>query len=70
MDTNYLLRDSAIKRGDRWTTDIVAKCNSPNPEYYPDDFAGNGLPSMRDVVFQYAVSDRIRNLLIEELKLR
>jgi glycosyltransferase involved in cell wall biosynthesis len=64
LKLNNLLRDLSVKRGECWATDIVAKCNSPNPEYYPDDSVGSALPLMRDVVFQHAASDRIRNLLI------
>jgi glycosyltransferase involved in cell wall biosynthesis len=59
---NALLKQLALERGEEWTQDMVAKCNCPNPAYYPDESAGAGLPSLKDVVLRYARSDDVREL--------
>ena len=53
---NSLLEQMAVERGEAWTTDHVVKCNAPNCVYYPDACAGEGLPSMSDILSRYANS--------------
>jgi len=59
---NEMLKDLAIRRGEEWTRDLVAKCNSPNLEYYPDKSAGEGMPSMEEILVRYARRDGVREV--------
>jgi len=51
---NELLKLLSLKRGEPWTQDIVTSCNRPLLRYYPDDDAGRGLPTMEDILRQFA----------------
>lgn len=59
---NGVLKHLAEKRGEEWTTDIVCKCNSPELTYHPNENAGKGLPSMKDIIFEYARTEEIRRM--------
>jgi hypothetical protein len=50
---NLVLKELAAQRGEPWTRDIVAKCNVPNVQYYPDERADHGLPSMNDLLSRF-----------------
>ena len=50
---NEFLRELALKRGETWTRDIVAKTNCPDPVYYPDERVAEGLPTVDDLLKQY-----------------
>ena len=41
---NLHLKELAGRQGKPWTRDIVAKCNCPFLQYYPDESVGAGLP--------------------------
>jgi glycosyltransferase involved in cell wall biosynthesis len=56
---NELLKRLANQRGEEWTQDIVAKCNAPNFEYYPDASVGREMPTYEDILVRYARSKRI-----------
>jgi glycosyltransferase involved in cell wall biosynthesis len=56
---NELLKGLANQRGEEWTQDIVAKCNAPNFEYYPDASVGREMPTYEDILVRYARSKRI-----------
>jgi len=45
-----LLKRLAERRGEPWTRDIVAKCNSSEAVYYPDERAGEGFATMDDLL--------------------
>jgi glycosyltransferase involved in cell wall biosynthesis len=49
---NLFLQQLAKERRERWTKDIVGKCNCPNMRYYPDDSAGKGLTRIEDLLAQ------------------
>jgi len=50
---NHLLKGIAESRGELWTTDIVAKCNSPEPTYYPDPSVAKDFPTINDILADY-----------------
>ncbi len=56
---NELLKRLAYQRGEEWTQDLVAKCNLPELEYYPNESVGHGLPTYEDILVRYARSTRI-----------
>ncbi len=56
---NELLKHLAYQRREEWTKDIVAKCNAPDFEYYPDAIAGREMPTYEEILVQYARSKRI-----------
>ncbi len=56
---NEILKHLAYQRGEKWTQDIVAKCNAPDFEYYPDASAGREMPTYEDILVRYAQSGRI-----------
>ena len=58
---NELLKKLALERGEEWTVDLAAKCNSPNLAYYPDESAGEGFPSMEDIIVRYARGRKVRD---------
>ena len=60
---NELLKRLANQRGEEWTQDIVAKCNAPNFEYYPDASVGREMPTYEDILVRYARSKRIIDLI-------
>lgn len=47
---NLALRNLARERNEPWSRDIVAKCSIPVIAYYPDERAGEGLPTLRDLM--------------------
>jgi glycosyltransferase involved in cell wall biosynthesis len=47
---NLVLRQLANERQERWTKDIVCKCNCLSMRYYPDDSAGKGLARIEDLL--------------------
>jgi glycosyltransferase involved in cell wall biosynthesis len=49
---NLVLQQLAQERNERWTRDIVGKCNSPELRYYPDESAGQGFSTMEDLLAQ------------------
>lgn len=58
---NALVKELALNRGEPWTVDLVAKCNCPNPEYYPTENAGRDLPTMPKILRTYAKCGTIRH---------
>jgi glycosyltransferase involved in cell wall biosynthesis len=50
---NDVLRQLALRQGEPWTVDIVAKTNQPGQRYYPNAEAGRELPSAESIVRQY-----------------
>jgi glycosyltransferase involved in cell wall biosynthesis len=60
---NDSLKRAAENRSEAWTTDLVAKCNSPNMAYYPDDTVAKGLPKMTDILMRYAKTREIREMV-------
>jgi hypothetical protein len=50
---NLILQQLARERGEPWTRDIVTKCNRPEMDYYPDDSAGHGFPTIEDLFARY-----------------
>ena len=60
---NELLKPLANQRGEEWTQDIVAKCNAPNFEYYPDASVSREMPTYEDILVRYARSKRIIDLI-------
>lgn len=50
---NHVLREIALSRGEPWTRDIVVKCNSPEPTYYPDPSVARGFPTAMEIVERY-----------------
>jgi glycosyltransferase involved in cell wall biosynthesis len=52
---NALLKNLAHQRGEEWTKNVVAKCNAPNLEYYPEGSVGRGMPSYEDILGQYSL---------------
>jgi hypothetical protein len=56
---NELLKGLAYQRGEEWTQDLVAKCNVPDLEYYPNETVGRGMPTYEDILVRYARSTRI-----------
>ena len=50
---NGVLRELALREGEPWTMDIVAKANRPGVGYYPGTEEGRGLPSIETIVRQY-----------------
>jgi glycosyltransferase involved in cell wall biosynthesis len=57
---NALLKTLALQRGEEWTRDIVATCHAPEVQYYPDETVGTALPSLADIIVQYARSPEVR----------
>lgn len=51
---NRLLKELLQKCHEEWRQDLVVKCNIPWSNYYPDEKAGNGLPSFEEILVQYA----------------
>lgn len=51
---NAALKEVALKCGERWTVDIVAKCKSPELQYYPDPSVARGLPTIKDILREYS----------------
>ena len=47
---NAQLKRLAAERGEPWTRDIVAKANTPNLTYYPDDSVGAGMETTADLL--------------------
>lgn len=66
---NCLLKDLAVRRGEEWTQDIAAKCNCPNLKYYPDEEVVRELPSMEEILVQYARSKEISGLIVGKFQL-
>jgi glycosyltransferase involved in cell wall biosynthesis len=60
---NKLVKSLAHQRGEEWTRDLVALWNDLELKYYPDEQAGRGLPSMGEILTQYARSKEIRDLV-------
>jgi len=60
---NTALREAASRRGEEWTTDIVAVSNSPEVQYYPHEHLGKDLPSVAEILVQYAQSPVIREIV-------
>jgi len=54
---NQLLKELSHKRQEEWRQDLAVKCNTPWSQYYPDDKAGNGLPSFEEILVQYERSN-------------
>ncbi len=50
---NEVLRGLALREGEPWTVDIVAKANRPGVGYYPSAEEGRGLPTIDGIVRQY-----------------
>ena len=50
---NEVLRGLALREGEPWTVDIVAKANRPGVGYYPGPEEGRGLPSIDGIVREY-----------------
>lgn len=50
---NGVLKGLAEARHEPWTRDIVAKCNCSDARYYPDPRAGQGLPTLADLLAQF-----------------
>lgn len=50
---NAILKDLALSSGEPWTADIVAKCNAPEPMYYPDATVAKKLPKIDEVLQRY-----------------
>jgi len=57
---NALLKGLAHQRGEEWTQDLVAKCNAPDFEYYPDGSVGRGMPTYEDILEQYSLLTKER----------
>jgi glycosyltransferase involved in cell wall biosynthesis len=51
---NEHLKYLAYQRREEWTRDLVAKCNAPDLEYYPNEIVGRGLPTFDDILVRYA----------------
>jgi len=51
---NKLLKEISDKRKEEWRQDLVPKCNTPWSNYYPDEKVGRGLPSLEEILIQYA----------------
>lgn len=49
---NLVLQQLAQERNERWTRDVVCKCNCPDLRYYPDETAGQGFSTMEDLLAQ------------------
>jgi glycosyltransferase involved in cell wall biosynthesis len=47
---NLVLRRLAGERRERWTRDIVCKCNCPSVQYYPDASVGDGFARIQDLL--------------------
>ncbi len=54
---NQLLKELSQKRHEEWSQDLAVKCNTPWSKYYPDEKAGNCLPSFEEILVQYARSN-------------
>lgn len=55
---NAVLREVALKCGERWTVDIVAKCKSPELQYYPEPAVPRGFPTIEDILRDYGRQQR------------
>jgi glycosyltransferase involved in cell wall biosynthesis len=60
---NELLKRLAYQRGEEWTQGLVAKCNAPDLEYYPNESVGHGMPTYEEILMQYARSTRMVDLI-------
>ena len=49
---NVMLRGLAEERGECWTRDIVAKCNTPEMQYFPMH-VGQGLATMEELMAEH-----------------
>lgn len=52
---NRALRQIAESKGEKWTRDIVSKCNSPEPKYYPDPTVARGFPTVEEIIEKYRI---------------
>jgi glycosyltransferase involved in cell wall biosynthesis len=55
---NAALKALAEARREPWTCDIVAKCNSSDPRYYPDASVGQGFPAIGELLAQFPRNPR------------
>lgn len=58
---NTFLKELALSAGELWTRDIVAKCNAPEPVYYPDNFVADGFPTIEDILRTYGRGNRAQD---------